>query len=56
VARDSYYFEGPLRRSVVWEGDPISRSFPSATKALDAAEPMILRIIDRLIENGELRA
>jgi hypothetical protein len=42
-------------RAVVWEGDPISLSFPSATKALDAAEPMILRIIDRLIENGELR-
>jgi len=43
-------------RAVVWEGDPISIPFPSATKALDAAEPMVLRIIDRLIENGELGA
>jgi hypothetical protein len=42
-------------RVVVWEGDPVSLSFPSATKALDAAEPMILGIIDHLIENGELR-
>jgi hypothetical protein len=43
-------------REVVWEGDPILLHFQSATKALDAAEPIVLKIIDTLIENGELRA
>jgi hypothetical protein len=42
-------------RAVVWAGDPVSYPFPSATKALNAAEPLVLKVIDRLIEKGELR-